>query len=236
MQKETSNNVAILFFSRSVEAEASAKPILPGSTRSKKSRLAESFITHTRKQIAKTNIPCISFDEEHQQGSTFGERFTHAFLSVFEQGYEHVIAVGNDTPELSAEHIKDAARTLRRGQADIVLGPASDGGTWLTAYSKDAFDARRFQQQPWQSPKLLASIMSRQKDGVHIRTLEQLADVDDYQSLVHFLAHSCHILRKLVQLLRSILAAATVFREKQIGIRTLAVPFRTVLLRAPPLR
>lgn len=234
--QEKRQNIAVLFFSRSGRAEADAKSFIPDSQPQRDSQLAESFIAHTKNQITQSQLPYIVFDEKRQQGTTFGERFTNAFLSVFEQGYDYVIAVGNDTPELKASHINRAADQLRSGEADIVLGPAKDGGTWLTAYSKKAFNARQFQQYPWQKSELLTSILDGAGEKTDILILEELADIDDYPTLVQFVENNRHKFQNLVRFIRSVLASLIPTRQTKMQSLNSQFYYRTYLLRAPPMR
>jgi len=159
-QLET-QNTAVLFFSRSPKAEGKSKQLAHHSCDQNNTRIAEALIRHTRRQITNSGLPCFIFDEVHQQGSTFVERFTHAFESVFAEGFKHVIATGNDTPGLKAAHITSAARKLTSGKSDVVLGPTTDRGTWLMGYSRHPFDANAFRQLPWNSQDLLDELLSQ---------------------------------------------------------------------------
>ena len=203
------NNIAVLFFSRSAESEAEAKSFSGDGSLPADSRLADELISHTARQIAQSGLPSILFDEKRQRGRSFGERFSNAFKEVFAMGFEYVIAVGNDTPELQAEHIEKAARDLFSGKADVVLGPACDGGTWMTAYSRRAFETAAFRDLPWQSPRLYKTMLDTLDDDISISVLEPLADIDDAHTLKQFLKRNDPRLRRLLRSLQSIIASIT---------------------------
>ncbi|MDZ7682817.1 MAG: DUF2064 domain-containing protein [Fodinibius sp.] len=169
-------NTAILFFSRSAHAESGYKQFV--TDRQKNSCIAHSLIRHTLRQAEQTGLPVFHIDEQQQQGTTFGARFTNAFAQIFARGYDYVISIGNDIPELQSHHITKAARQLTSGQTDAVLGPDADGGTWLMGYSRAAFSADTFRKLPWQSSRLLDTIIEQRSD-IAIHQLELLADIDN---------------------------------------------------------
>ncbi|WP_171032874.1 TIGR04282 family arsenosugar biosynthesis glycosyltransferase [Fodinibius saliphilus] len=234
MKKDTSH-IAVLFFSRSASAEAQNKIFTVDNHSPKNDQLAQQLISHSRKQIVQSGLPFIEFDEQLQQGHDFGERFAHAFTTMFEMGYQHVIAVGNDTPELCSGHIEQAADLLLTGKADIILGPAKDGGTWLTAYTKEAFDERNFRQHPWQEKTLCSSLIQRYSEQFSVTTLELLADIDDAHTLQSFIQRTSHKFPTLVCQLQSILATILSFGIEDSPPELPYISYRNNRLRAPPL-
>jgi glycosyltransferase A (GT-A) superfamily protein (DUF2064 family) len=64
-----------------------------------------------------------------QRGKTFGERLSNAFDKLAQRGYEQIVIVGRDCPELTVTDIQDAFRALRKSRA--VLGPDHRGGCYL---------------------------------------------------------------------------------------------------------
>jgi uncharacterized protein len=66
-----------------------------------------------------------------QQGIDFGARLHHAFLWTHERGYQRTIVIGSDSPQISPQIIMQAQEGLDK--ADVVLGPADDGGYYLIA-------------------------------------------------------------------------------------------------------
>ncbi|MFH5833297.1 DUF2064 domain-containing protein [Halalkalibaculum sp. DA3122] len=232
----TDINVAVLFFTRSAEAEGGCKRFAGDNCDRRHVHIASSLIEHTRRQIRRTGLPVVEIDEKMQKGGSFGERFAHAFEQVFNAGYEHVIAVGNDTPQLKAAHISEAARRLAAGTDDIVLGPAEDGGTWLMGYSREAFEADSFQELPWRTPRLFDTILEQSSDQLSIARLESYADIDNHASLVSFIGNAQFLqpLFHLIHLIRGILAGYS-DQFKQECLQTPTSPASSsLLLRAPP--
>jgi len=234
--EQSSPHIGILFFSRSAKAESTAKCFTPDNDGQKNEKLAHRLIGHSYKQAKQSGLPVIFYDEDDQRGSTFGDRFANAFSAMFERGFEYVIAFGNDTPELSTEHIQKAAEQLRSGQADIILGPSADGGTWLTAFSKEAFSTDRFRQLPWQTSTLFDGILRQFGSNWSITSLNQFADIDDIRAFAKFISRKNHTLFRFVGLLQSVLAFPTSFGIINEHCYSSFSLFKNILLRAPPLR
>jgi len=236
MQKQC-GNTAVLFFSRSPKAEGKSKQLIH-STEHKNTRIAEALIRHSRRQISDSGLPCYTFDEEGQRGLTFAERFTNAFKDIFSKGFEYVIAIGNDTPGLKADHLIKASQRLASGESDVVLGPATDGGTWLMGYSRYAFDADAFQQLPWNSSYLLNEVLSQSPEECTITLLKELADIDDHASLRQFI-HTFYgdwSLARLARQIQSVLFSTVSSFVEIVHSYLLNHIFKSHLRRGPPLR
>lgn len=64
-----------------------------------------------------------------QQGDNLGSRMNHAFAQIFGAGYNHAIMLGTDCPDIEYTSVVKALEYLH--SADVVLGPAEDGGYYL---------------------------------------------------------------------------------------------------------
>lgn len=237
MPKKNSN-VAILFFTRSAEAEGMHKQFVNDTNRGKNVGLARSLIGHTRQQLSQMDLPVCEINEKNQKGSSFGERFANAFSEVFQKGYQYVIAVGNDTPELQPSHLNKARELLTEGKAQIVLGPAKDGGTWLMGYYREAFDHRSFQQLPWNSSRLLQTILERAGKEVAISQLEVFSDIDNYKALSDFVNQSqftSSSILLIVRLILDILSADPTESTSSTFLTPNSPAQSSLFLRAPPL-
>ena len=230
------HHTAVLFFSRSAKAEGARKQFVGEKNRRKNVRVARSLIEHTHQQLRQTGLPVYEVDEKLQQGNTFGDRLANAFAFVFSKGYRNVIAVGNDTPKLKSAHIHHAKELLSEEKAHIVLGPAEDGGTWLMGYSREAFSAPAFRKLPWNSNRLLHSILEHAGDNFSVTLLEPHSDIDNYASLKAFTGRHgfSKALLRLIEKIRSIIGLMSV-PDKQLNSRLPGWPtLSTQLLRAPP--
>jgi glycosyltransferase A (GT-A) superfamily protein (DUF2064 family) len=56
-----------------------------------------------------------------QSGTNIGERMENAFLKGFELGFEHIILIGSDLPDISEHIITDAFNKLKMIQYLVLL-------------------------------------------------------------------------------------------------------------------
>ncbi|MEP6978831.1 MAG: TIGR04282 family arsenosugar biosynthesis glycosyltransferase [Thermoleophilia bacterium] len=87
-----------------------------------------------------------------------------------------VALVSSDIPGIPAGALRRAFGGLESG-ADVVLGPALDGGYWLIAMR--AFDGAPFRDIPWSTPAVLAVTIERcRAAGLSTILLERWRDID----------------------------------------------------------
>jgi uncharacterized protein len=115
-----------------------------------------------------------------QHGIDLGARLHHAFQWTHEQGYQRTIVIGSDSPQISMKIIMQAQNGLDK--ADVVLGPADDGGYYLIAMRRP-FDV--FSGIPM-STNIVAqkTIELAQSQGLKVHALEHLFDIDELPDLL----------------------------------------------------
>lgn len=119
-----------------------------------------------------------------QQGVELGERLHHAFQWTHAQAFEYTILIGSDSPQISREIIANARTAL--DEADVVLGPAEDGGYYLIAMRKP-YDV--FTGIPMSTSVVLEmSIELARSQGLSVRLLDPLFDVDELPDLLRLAA------------------------------------------------
>jgi rSAM/selenodomain-associated transferase 1 len=122
-----------------------------------------------------------------QRGGDLGERLFHALAEVARES-SRVAAVGSDHPELTVGRVEEAFAALEEG-ADVVLGPALDGGYYLVAVRREALSPRLFAEVPWSTDAVLARTLDRCSElGLAARLLEAGADVDTPSDLARLAA------------------------------------------------
>ncbi len=115
-----------------------------------------------------------------QEGSDLGERLYRA-LSAAETGA--VMALGSDHPTLPLSLIHRAFETLEGG-ADVVLGPAEDGGYYLIALRAGAVHPRIFADISWSTDRVLPATLERCRElGLAVELLPEASDVDTPEDL-----------------------------------------------------
>jgi len=178
----TSSKTAILVFANSSQEEAKHKKIPKGKA------LFDALTEQTLKTVEKSDLPYFHFSENEQVGSSFGERFTNAIQTVFDKGYDFIITIGNDTPQLKVSHILETEQQLQSNK--FVLGPSTDGGFYLMGLNKFQFEQINFNKLSWQSSSLYKQLFD-QISGTKkiVFRLEYLVDIDtksDIYSILNF--------------------------------------------------
>ena len=115
-----------------------------------------------------------------QQGTDLGERLHHVFQRTHDRGYQRTIVIGSDSPHISPRIIMQAQEDLAK--ADVVLGPADDGGYYLIAM-RTPYDV--FTGIPMSTSVVARmTIDVAQRQGLKVHTLENLFDIDELSDLL----------------------------------------------------
>lgn len=127
------------------------------------------------------------FQKSVQQGSELGERMLNAVDSAFKQGYRKAVIIGSDCMEITTEIISDAFAALEH--ADIVIGPATDGGYYLLGMSQMHLPI--FKDKNWSTDQVFTQTVNDITEmGLSYHCLPMLSDIDeekDLTTLKHFL-------------------------------------------------
>ena len=94
-------------------------------------------------------------DVRPQSEGSIGARMLSAARTLRREGYAPVVLVGSDIPGLTREHISEALEALR--EADVVFGPAWDGGYYLIGLWEAAADLFDDAAVPWSTSEVLAA-------------------------------------------------------------------------------
>lgn len=114
-----------------------------------------------------------------------GERMGRAFEENVRRGYDKILVVGADCPEIDATVSQRASDALR--DHDLVLGPAHDGGYYLIGLRANAVQSKMtalFRGVAWGGAEVLAqTIANAEALGLRYALLESLHDVDRPEDL-----------------------------------------------------
>jgi uncharacterized protein len=115
-----------------------------------------------------------------QQGKDLGARLHYVFRWTYDRGYQGTIVISSDSPQITLKTISQAREALDK--ADVVLGPADDGGYYLIAMRR-TYDM--FSDIPM-STSIVAqkTIELAESQGLKVHTLENLFDIDELPDLV----------------------------------------------------
>lgn len=181
--KKPAAHIALVLFARSAAEEACHKNLLPQLPAGRQQPVLEAFTAGRLALLAATGLPYFLISTDQQQGRSFGERLHGALARTFALGFEQVIVIGNDCPQLRVGDLHRAATLL--GNSDTVLGPDRNGGIYLLGLSKAAFDKiGSFEPLPWQTPALHQQLAALLRQGqVTVACLPAYADINSAQDL-----------------------------------------------------
>ncbi len=109
-----------------------------------------------------------------------GDRMARAFQAAFASGVEQVVIIGSDCPQLDADRLSQAFRSLQAH--DLVLGEATDGGYYLIGLWQ--FVAELFVSIDWSTERVLQQTLEIAKRlSLSIAILEPLTDIDRPEDL-----------------------------------------------------
>ncbi len=114
-----------------------------------------------------------------------GARMRRALAETFGQGAERAVLIGSDIPGITTAILTSAFDHLH--SAEMVLGPAADGGYYLVGLRRSAWAGAAdelFHDVPWGTDRVLAA--TREKiaiRGLQTVFLETLADIDRPEDL-----------------------------------------------------
>jgi len=115
-----------------------------------------------------------------QQGENLGKRMQNAFQHGFDLGYNKIIGVGSDLPDLNADIMNEGLEAL--ATTETVFGPSEDGGYYLIGMRKMVDCV--FENKPWSTDQLLNITLSElDSKGISCSTLATLNDIDTIEDL-----------------------------------------------------
>lgn len=115
-----------------------------------------------------------------QQGDELGERMHRAFVKGFSLGFSRVALIGTDCPEISPFILDLAFQKL--DNCDVVLGPARDGGFYLSALKRPFPEL--FLDRKWSTSSVLnESQRLIREHGKSCELLPALSDIDTFDDL-----------------------------------------------------
>lgn len=180
---------AILIFTRTSGAEARHKLSGDQLSYGTNQRICAELIAKTRRAAQQTNFSVIEIDSDQQIGHNLGERLSNSIESVFQAGFEQILVIGTDTPDISKKLLQTAAQQINQTQAS--LGASKDGGAYLIGFHKNQFDKTDFSNLDWESDRIFDALVDYFSiQGTAIYSTETLQDIDSFYDLMQFLKQS----------------------------------------------
>jgi len=154
-------------------------------------RLAEAALTDTLATVSATPVsrrvlaldgppgPWAPNDSDiiAQRGTGLDQRLAAAFADAYGMARQPMVLIGMDTPQVTTDLLTDAAMPLVSGDADAVLGLATDGGFWLLGLRQPNWSL--LQGVPMSRADTGQLQLARLMDaGLRVATAPELTDVD----------------------------------------------------------
>jgi rSAM/selenodomain-associated transferase 1 len=124
-----------------------------------------------------------------QRGVTLGERMAQAIDRAFKEGMRRVAVIGTDSPWIDHPLIEEAFTAME--QADLVIGPARDGGYYLVGLARPT--PGLFQGMPWSTSQVLDQTLGKARAlGLSVSLLPEGYDVDRLTDLQQWMQQDPH--------------------------------------------
>lgn len=128
----------------------------------------------------KTWLGADTMDCREQSPGDLGHRMESAAEEAFEEGADRVVIIGTDCPSINESILGKALEALTR--ADVIFGPAADGGYYLVGMRKPTPSI--FRNIPWGGGDVLEkSLAAASAAGIRVELLDVLSDVDTPEDL-----------------------------------------------------
>ena len=119
-----------------------------------------------------------------QVAGDLGARLEAASLAAFAAGARSIAFLGTDAPDLPDAFMEELQAALSEG-AQVVLGPATDGGYYTLATATHS--PLLFRDMPWSRPELFeATAAAVEGAGLKLHLLPPWSDIDEVNDLARF--------------------------------------------------
>jgi uncharacterized protein len=145
------------------------------------------FVDEKPGHAGNEHLSGLRFQINFQEGKDLGERLANSFRHLFGNGFNKVIIVASDTPDLNAVILEDAINKL--DEYDIVIGPSDDGGYYLIGMK--AFHQQLFNGILWGTEHVYRqTVKVAAGEGLTMYPLQTLIDIDTEDDLQKWRNHS----------------------------------------------
>lgn len=126
------------------------------------------------------------FIKKQQHGGDLGRRMNNAFEELFGKGYERIVIIGSDCPEITTDLLNQAFSLLCTKEA--VIGPSHDGGYYLLGLTR--LIPGIFENKSWSSEYVFNETMATLcAENCTYEILPVLRDVDRAEDLEWMKGH-----------------------------------------------
>ncbi len=225
-------STAILLFSRTAVEEQSAKTFSYSLGKKGNQKIAECLIQNSLAVARKTKLPIFTSFSYDQIGDSFGLRLANAIELIFSKGFEKVITIGNDCPNLTSSNLLEVCKNLQH--KDLILGPTNNGGVFLIGMNVTSFHKGRFSKLSWESEDLQEDF--RKYAEYNLISSLWLKNLDDINCPIGLKNILDKIFQESIYIkkIKHILSAPQKFIQYIFDFTICKIVLRNLSLRAPP--
>lgn len=117
-----------------------------------------------------------------QYGDDLGERMKNAIGIILRLGYEKVVLIGTDIPQIHSETLKNAFDNLEK--KDIVIHPTFDGGYYLIGMKRE-YDSIWKIERYGTNTVIYDTLQHMRNERLSTAVGQMYYDVDDKEDLLH---------------------------------------------------
>jgi rSAM/selenodomain-associated transferase 1 len=144
------------------------------------------------------------FELIRQEGADLGARLDNALTHYLQLGYQRVVIMDSDSPNLPLDCLVAAFAAL--DDADVVLGPCDDGGYYLIGLKQPA--PRLLREVPMSTPTVAADTLAlAAEEGLRVKLLPIWYDIDNVATLNRLSAELAETQNGIARHTRAFLAA-----------------------------
>jgi rSAM/selenodomain-associated transferase 1 len=115
-----------------------------------------------------------------QKGEDLGEKLANLSSSLLDEGYDGVMLMDSDTPNLPSGFTISGLEALNEN--DLVVGPCEDGGYYLIGLSRKIPEI--FRDIPWSTPEVTPTTIKKSSAlGLRTAMLQKWYDIDTFDDL-----------------------------------------------------
>ena len=119
-----------------------------------------------------------------QSNGDLGVKLKASFNLIYSKGYKNIVCVGSDSPYVTSFDISNSITFLEEG-ADVVLGPADDGGYYLVGCKENSLNI--FDVDSWSSSDLMNDTLKIiTACNLSAKLLESKSDIDTIEDYIKY--------------------------------------------------
>jgi|GEM_PF-4794450 len=175
------DKTAILFFALSPQQEALKKRFFKNNFVAKKTALL--LWEYHHHLIVQSGKPFFWYNENNQQGHSFGERIYNALREVFDKGFTKIMVLPADIPAINKQKLSWYLQKLEK--TDAVFAPDYRGGLAFFGISGAVFENTDLRKLPWRTKGLcLAFIGLLKTHSFRFFAYSKLHDINNGKDLI----------------------------------------------------